>query len=54
MKIINGEEKTANANAISDIDDTLLKEYFLPSGIHYLGKDIKLTQTFIQLDKKLC
>lgn len=47
MKIINGEEKAANANTLSEIDWTLLKEYFLPSGIHYLGKDIKLSPTFI-------
>lgn len=54
MKIINGKEKAANANTISDINYTLLKEYFLPSRIHDLGKDTKLTQTFIYLDKKLC
>lgn len=44
MKIINGKEKAANANTVFDIDDTLLKEYFLPLGIHCLGKNTYLVR----------
>jgi len=47
MKIIKGENNSENVNSVSDMDDPLLNEYFLHSGIHYLGKDTKLTQTFV-------